>query len=202
MTDNLVTMFFDQANRLKDKPFVWQKINKEYQSISWKDSAEIVINLARALKAKGIQKGDRVVLVAENRSEWGLADLAIMAAGGITVPAYTTNTVNDHHHIITNSEAKAVIVSTQRLAETVLHATHDSDLIDFVISIQKLDLKQNLSHPIYLWDDLQKEGAALDDDIEAEAQKIDREITACIIYTSGTGGAPKGGNAAPSFHHA
>lgn len=189
---NLVTMFFDQAQRQGNKPFVWQKIDGTYQPTTWQQAAHQVTTLARALKAYGIQKGDRVVLVAENRSEWGIADLAIMAAGGITVPAYTTNTVNDHHHILNNSQAKAAIVSTQKLADTLLHATHQAEMVEFVITIEDVDLKQELAHPVYGWADSIAKGETLPDDIVAEAESLTRDDPACIIYTSGTGGTPKG----------
>jgi len=189
---NLVTMFFYQAQRQGDKPFVWQKIDGTYQPTTWTQAAHQVTTLARALKSYGIEKGDRVALVAENRSEWGIADIAIMAAGAITVPAYTTNTVSDHRHILNNSQAKAAIVSTQKLADTLLHATHQADRVEFVISIDDIDLKQELSHPVYSWQDSIRKGETLPDDISAEAQHITRDDPACIIYTSGTGGTPKG----------
>ncbi len=63
--------------------------------------------LARGLAALGIEPGDRVALVSENRPEWVIADLAIMSAGAVTVPAYVTNTVEDHRHILGNSGARA-----------------------------------------------------------------------------------------------
>ena len=62
------------------------------------------------------------MLVSENRPEWLIADLAIMAAGCVTVPTYTTNTERDHQHILDDSGARAVIVSTQKLAKTLLPA--------------------------------------------------------------------------------
>ncbi|WP_419797033.1 MAG: AMP-dependent synthetase/ligase [Terasakiella sp.] len=189
---NLVSMFFEQAQKRASNPFVWQKVNGTYQSTSWKQSSDNVVHLARALRNLGIQKGDRVVLVSENRSEWVMADMAIMACGAITVPAYTTNTVNDHRHILNNAQAKAVIVSTAKLAAPLLHASHEAADVEFAISMEKLDLKQELSHPVYLWDDMLNKGAMLTDDIIGEANAITREDTACIIYTSGTGGTPKG----------
>jgi long-chain acyl-CoA synthetase len=69
-----------------------------------------------------LKPGERVMLVSENRPEWCISDLAIMAAGCITVPTYITNTERDHAHIIENSGARAVIVSTQKLADTLLKA--------------------------------------------------------------------------------
>jgi len=189
---NLVSMFFDQAEKRGTDPFVWQKVDATYQPTTWRQAAHTVIHLARALRSLGIEQGDRVVLVSENRSEWGLADLAIMASGGITVPAYTTNTVNDHRHILNNAQAKGAIVSTAKLAGPLLHASHEAADMEFAISMDNIELKQELAHPVYLWDDMLEKGAMLTDDIIKEAQLITREDTACIIYTSGTGGTPKG----------
>ena len=93
---NLISMFFAQAEKLADQPFLWAKENGNYTSQSWADVAGHVLAISKGLSALGIEKGDRVVLCSENRPEWPIAHLAIMAAGGITVPAYTTNTVNDH----------------------------------------------------------------------------------------------------------
>ena len=77
---------------------------------------------ARPDARSGSQPGDRVALVSENRPEWIVADLAIMSAGAVTVPAYTTNTVEDHRHILGNSGARAAIVSTAALAARLLPA--------------------------------------------------------------------------------
>ena len=97
---NLVAMLFDQAAKGGDAPFLWEKVDGAYRSISWREAAEQVSALARALKAYGLDKGDRVVLLAENAPHWAIADFAIMAAGGVSVPAYTTNTARDHAHIL------------------------------------------------------------------------------------------------------
>ncbi|NVK19149.1 MAG: long-chain fatty acid--CoA ligase [Methylocystaceae bacterium] len=192
MAENLVTLFFDQSERLKDKPFLWQKVNATYQPTSWSEAAKTIISLARWLKNKGIEKGDHVILVSENRTEWALADLAIMAVGGVTVPTYTTNTQSDHRHILNNSQARAAIISTQKLASQVLPATHEAAELEFVLSLEKLDLKQELSHPVYHWDQAISEGEKIDFDIRENAKSIHRDDTACMIYTSGTGGTPKG----------
>ena len=81
--------------------------------MSWRSVAGQVSALSRGLRDLGIVPGDRVVIVAENRPEWAIADLAIMAAGAISVPAYVTNTSDDHFHILSDSGAKLAIVSTQ-----------------------------------------------------------------------------------------
>jgi len=108
---SLPAMFFAQAERLGDKPFLWAKRGGRYQSISWAEAARDVRRLALGLRSLGIGRGERVGLVSENRPEWIIADLAIITAGAITVPAYVTHTVEDHRHVFANSGARAVFVS-------------------------------------------------------------------------------------------
>ena len=83
---NLVTMFFTRAAEKGDAPFLWRKQDGAWHAISWAEAARQVASLARGLRSTGLQRGDRVMLVSENRPEWCIADLAIMAAGCVTVP--------------------------------------------------------------------------------------------------------------------
>ena len=119
---NLPTLFFEQAARLGDAPFLWRKQEGAYRPCSWREVAEKVKAAAQGFIDLGLKAGDRVVLVAENRPEWLIADLAIMSVGAITVPAYTTNTEEDHLHILEHSEAVGAIVSTKALARRLLPA--------------------------------------------------------------------------------
>ncbi|MGH6995413.1 MAG: AMP-binding protein, partial [Stellaceae bacterium] len=104
---NLAAMFFAEATRQGDRPFLWAKQAGAYHALTWRDAQQQVTELAKGLRALGIARGDRVVLVAENGPAWVVADFAIMSAGGITVPAYTTHTVEDYRHVMTNCAAKA-----------------------------------------------------------------------------------------------
>ena len=187
---SLTEMFFQTAARLGDQPFLWRKIDKQWQSLSWTEVSRTVIQLAHGLKSLGLQSGDRVLLVSENRPEWLMADLAIMAAGGITVPAYTTNTVADHLHLLNNSGARLAIVSTRALAERLLTAALQADHQPTVISIEPLGLSQNPGIELRQWQDLLALGIA--HDVATPPVRPKRGDTACVIYTSGTGGAPKG----------
>lgn len=190
---NLVTMFFDQAETKGEKPFLWRKEAGAWRSISWAETARRVAALSEALTALGIEKGDRVVLVSENRPEWCIADLAIMAAGAVTVPTYTTNTERDHLHILENSGAKAAIVSTAKLAKLLIPAVYQSADCRTVIGMEPLRVGQTSNNVnVTTLDALTANRTG---DIAAArktASAVGRRDLACLIYTSGTGGAPRG----------
>ncbi len=188
---NLVSMFFAQAEARGDRPFLWAKRDGEWRAITWAEGAEIVNALARGLRAAGITRGDRVVLVSENRPEWALADLAIMAAGAITVPTYTTNTTDNHLYILENSGARAAIVSTPALATRLLPAAEDARALETLVAMEPIAPGSGRCR-IVGWDELLETGRARDDDIAETVAAITRDDLACIIYTSGTGGRPKG----------
>jgi long-chain acyl-CoA synthetase len=187
---NLVTMFFTRAREKGDAPFLWTKANGQWVATSWAEAARQVASLAAGLTAIGIKPGDRVMLVSENRPEWCISDLAIMAAGAITVPTYTTNTERDHAHIIADSGACAIIVSTDKLAKTLLQAVLRSNRGQTVIGIDTIRAPST-GVDFHNWHALI---AAHPAEPEAAAAKaaFQRGDLACIIYTSGTGGAPRG----------
>jgi len=186
-------MFFTRAKEKGDAPFLWRKTSGSWQSLSWAEVARQVATLAAALKAQGLKPGDPVMLVSENRPEFCIADLAIMAAGCISVPTYTTNTTRDHQHILTDSGARAVIVSTAKLAKQLMPAVLRSQAA-FVIGMEPLRGAQG-QYQCFLWSDLlaaHEKDPGADVDVCAAMQTAQRADQACIIYTSGTGGAPRG----------
>ncbi len=191
--ENLVEMFFDQAAAMGDKPMLHVKRDGAWQSLTWAEAAHKVTLLTDALRAVGIKAGDRVVLVSENRPEWLISDLAIMAAGAISVPSYTTYTSRDFLHICENSGACAAIVSTKALANTFLKAAHQSDEMTDVICMEDPGMEQRINAKIYSWDEaLETCSLKLADMNLPPVAPITRDDIACLIYTSGTGGAPKG----------
>src|SRR5258705_3126377 len=133
---SLPAMFLAMARQRAQRPFLWAKRDGRYQSLSWAEAENAVTRLARALVSNGIEPGDRVALVSENRPEWIIADLAIMSAGAITVPAYVTNTGNDHRHVLGNSGAHAVIVSTSALVARLVPAAAQTPSTKFAIAME------------------------------------------------------------------
>jgi len=189
---NLVTMFFARARYRGDAPFLWAKHDGAWHAISWSDVARQVAGFAKSLRQLGLQKGDRVMLVSENRPEWCIADLGIMAAGCVTVPTYVTNTERDHQHILDNSDARAVIVSTAKLAKTLTPAALRSSQAEFIITMDPQPAMQQGQLSVHHWADMVKGTDADVRACEAAMAGVTRDDLACIIYTSGTGGAPRG----------
>ncbi len=190
---NLVELFLKRADAKGDAPFLGRKEDGSWQTQSWAEVADLVCLLAESLRGLGLEDGDRVALVSENRPEWCIADLAIMAAGCITVPTYTTNTTRDHLHILDNSGARAVFVSNEKLLGPLHAAIQASGIVEHVIGIEDLHRHQSGSFEFHSWEKMTAgDASAARIAVEARIAGIDRAQTACIIYTSGTGGAPRG----------
>jgi long-chain acyl-CoA synthetase len=188
---SLPAMFFEQVRRLGDKPFLWAKQDGRYRPVSWAEAGRDVRRLALGLRSLGIGRGERVGLVAENRPEWIVADLAIMSAGAITVPAYVTHTVEDHRHVLANSGARAVIVSKHSLSTRVVEAADRVESVQWVIAIEPAAGQASAIRPLS-WQEVLAIGTEQSDDTEELVATIMPDDTACLIYTSGTGGVPKG----------
>jgi long-chain acyl-CoA synthetase len=189
---NLVTMFFQRAVENGNKPFLWYKSGGSWQSISWAEAARQVASVAASFKDMGLKPGDRVMLVSENRPEWCIADLAIMAAGCVTVPTYTSNGERDHQHIMEDSGASAVIVSTPKLAAAIMPAAIRATRTKHLIGIEELRVGQATGVKIQSWTAMANRADADVAACAAHAATFRREDLACIIYTSGTGGSPRG----------
>ncbi len=189
---NLVDMFEKSAVAGGEKPFLWGKVDGSYKPWSWAVVRNRVHRLARAFRAKGLKPGDRVLLVSENRPEWPIIDLAVLRAGGVTVPAYTTNTEDDHHHLLTNSGAEFVVVSGDKLATSLLPAIARAGGVKLLLSVEPLSKTDESGVETLAWDDALTLGDDTPDFPDDPAASIGADDLACLIYTSGTGGRPKG----------
>ena len=183
---SLPAMFFANTAEIGDEPFLWAKRDGDWQPTTGTDARRQAAALTAALTTLGVNRGDRVALVSESRPEWMIADIAIMAAGGISVPAYTTNQKSDHVHVLRDSGAKGAIVSGPALAKNLLPAAAEVGL-EFIVAIEPVSGAPQ-GTAIHLWDDLIGDADGAEPDVGA----IARDDTSCLIYTSGTGGVPKG----------
>ena len=115
--NSLVELFFKKNEEIvsvSDKPFLkWLKDDKK-KFLSWKQAEQNIMILSEYLNTKlSLSEKDRCVLLSENRPEWMIADIAIMNAGGITVPLFTTYSEKDYQYILKDCKPKICIVSNR-----------------------------------------------------------------------------------------
>ena len=184
--NSLVELFFTKYKELSstsNKPFLkWLKDNKK-DFLTWKQVEKNIQILSEYLR-KNLSKGDRCILLSENRPEWLISDIAIMNAGGVTVPLFTTYSEKDYEYIINDCNPKICIVSNNIQLKKidkfisdkikVLSIENINDQIDSIENIlERFSKEKTLDHLSF-------------------NQNIKRKDLACIIYTSGTTGNPKG----------
>ena len=190
---SLPQVFFTQADQYRTRKFIWNKHHDRWIGLSYQEVSQQVRDVASGLIARGVNAGDRVVIVSENRLEWVVADLAIMAIGAISVPAFTSNTTDDHLHILEDSQAVAMICSTKRLAAIAEPAAERSPYCRLMVIVEKSQtMHQPAGLAVIAWQRLMKDGAQFAVDIDARIRKIKKDDTACLIYTSGSDSQPKG----------
>lgn len=188
---NLVEMFQRIARQKGEAPFLWAKQDGSYRPWSYRAVADDVQHLARALVQFGLKPCDRVLIVAENRPEWCIADLAVMTAGGISVPAYTTNTVDDQAFLLEHSGASLAICSSRALASRLIPAiTRTGTTAHTLLIMEEPDEADELPLAVFTWKDALARGMQAPP--VPEIPPADADEVACLIYTSGTGGRPKG----------
>jgi long-chain acyl-CoA synthetase len=177
---NLATMMFDLANKWPNKPLFRVYREHAWRSINWAEYVRMTASCARHLRAMGIVPGDRVVICAENRPDYPIAEVALMAIRAVPVPAYTTNTIDDHAHILQDSGARAAIASSGTLTDRMRAAGERANGLDLLLEMGGEGWNRMLADPLP------------PDDIARDAELIPSTAMACLIYTSGTGGAPRG----------
>ena len=193
--NSITSVFYHQAEDLNDQPYLWKKSGEKYISLNWTQVKEQVKSIASYFQDIGILEGDRVLILSENRPEWQIVDLAIMSIGAISVPAYTTSTTNDYKYIIEHSGARCAVVSSHELMKKVLPAIEQVSHCQNVIKINEDDEKYSEALNIISFNKILEENINKNREnkiFEDLSKTFKRTDTACIIYTSGTGGNPKG----------
>ena len=166
------------------------KESGSYQPISSAEMERRVVNLHLALRAAGIDRGDKCALISENRWEWAVSDFAMMTAGIVSVPIYPTLPAEQVRYLLEHSGSKAVLCSTREQVDKILEVRDRLPGLGLVVAFDAVD-----GEGVTSLDSLIGEGAPDDEGMsrfEAAADAVAESDLASIIYTSGTTGVPKG----------
>ena len=186
-------MFFVRAEDFGDAPMVMEGKSGEYRPISWREMAEEAREIASGLLSLGVAVGDRVAIMAYNRPEWLVADMAVMSVGAVTIPIYHTSSEATAERILEKSGVRAAFVARSDKAEMLVSC---SSLLDTIISLDPMGVDDAGACSMDFGtlkvrgkEYLEKNGPGeLDERFDATGP----DDVATIIYTSGTTGDPKG----------
>ena len=191
--NTIAELFLESVERLPEHPAYFDKINGEWQKLTFGEVGQIVENLAFGLAASGIDKGDKVAILATNQSKWAMADFAITGLGAATVTVYPTLISSQIRYIIENSDTKLIFVEDEEQTAKVLEFLDSTPGLGKIVVMND---KTNADERFISFSELMKIGSEFKTKAgftfrdRAKAVKPDDLLT--IIYTSGTTGDPKG----------
>ena len=177
--NSLVELYFKKSKEVDKKKIFLEWLRPEKQIYDWNDISKQILKLSIKIKSL-IKSGDRCLILSENRPSWLISDIAIMNAGGISVPIFTTYSPNDYKYILNDCKPTIIIVSNNIQYQKIKSFINTEEIK--IISFEKIDTAS------FLMEEIINENVQ-----EGEINySLKRNMPACIIYTSGTSGNPKG----------
>ena len=199
--ETLTELFLNLSHKYSESdktPFHFKPApDKPYEPILWDQVTDDVYSIATYLMERGIQKGDRVGILSENRYEWAAVDLAIQLVGGINVSLYTTLPAHQCEYILKDSGTKIFFVSTGLQLKKAVEVFENCDELEQVVAFDEPTLKHLMDNDfVQMYDDMLIEGGKHiekhKDAIKQRSKEVEPSDVATLIYTSGTTGQPKG----------
>ena len=184
---SLPAAFLATARSHPARPAQWRRTPEGYAPITYEHMRERVCHVASGLLRAGVKPGDRVAILMENRPEWAVADYAILAIGGVTVPLYCSYRKQDIAWVLNDSGAKFAITSGGKVARRLLDAAAGLPRLKAVYAIEEMADGDKLR----LFAELEA-GEVRVDELHARLAEVTPETLATLVYTSGTTGDPKG----------
>ncbi len=190
--DTVNARFAEAARKYPDRPALSAKTqgSKTWQTLTYGQLSEKVRQVALGLRALGIEPGDRVALLSENRMEWAIADLAALAAGAVSVPVYPTLPAGQVAHILSDSGAKAIFAENSKQMAKARQAHETAPALYVLITLEEKTEEAG----VFTLADLMSVGetAILGESYEARRDAVMPDDLMSLVYTSGTTGSPKG----------
>ena len=190
--DTINTRFAEAARKYPDRPALSAKSHgsKTWETLTYQQLSDKVRQIALGLRALGIEPGDRVALLSENRIEWAVADLATLAAGGVSVPVYPTLPAGQVAHILSDSGAKAIFAENAKQLAKAKEAGEAAPNLSVFITLEEATDESG----VFTLADVVKVGetAILGESYEARRDGVTPDDLMSLVYTSGTTGSPKG----------
>ena len=193
--DTLARLFWDRVEQSGARPAQQFKQGGVWKTITWRETGEIVRELALGLIALGRGKGDTVALLSASRAEWVQADFAIFSAGCVSVPVYPTYPPDLIAYVVNDSGARTIIVEDPSQLAKVLEAQAQIPQLEHIVVMSGYDAPQP-PKKVMTWATLRRLGreseAAHKSTLAERVASTRPEDVATIVYTSGTTGPPKG----------
>ena len=177
--NSLVELYFKKSSEVDGKKPFLKCLKPNKPTYNWAEITEKIFKLSYKIKLF-INEGDRCLILSENRPYWLISDLAIMNAGGISVPIFTTYSPNDYEYILNDCRPSLIIVSNESQFQKIKNFVNPE--VKKIISFDKIKTESLLISDILNEENFEKK----------INKNLKRNTPACIIYTSGTSGNPKG----------
>jgi long-chain acyl-CoA synthetase len=186
----LPTLLLEQARARPDAPAMREKRRGRWHELSWAGYAERVARAAQGLRALGVQPGDRVAILAGNRPEWPIADLAIQGIGAIAVGVYPSSPAAEVEYLLGHADAVVLVAEDEEQLDKALAVRGRLPSLRAIVLLDPRNVRAFDDPTVTTWEELERGGSL--DDYASAVSRLDPAGIGAIAYTSGTTGPPKG----------